>query len=159
MALRYFLFLRHRLFAAASLSHPKAFLFLVALLFDKILSKIWWKMLQGGRPCKPCYSITCQGRFQRPWILVPEMERLKTCLFPLGNVSTSLHEASERIWTVAAGGGNWARAPCHAYPQLNFLLVVVDYSGSFIILSVTIWESMSSKSWLHLMRCALNLSA
>lgn len=32
------------------------------------------------------------------------------CLFQLENVSTSLQEALGRIWTVAAGGGNRARA-------------------------------------------------
>lgn len=34
----------------------------------------------------------------------------KMCLFQLENVSTSLQEALGRIWTVAAGGGNRARA-------------------------------------------------
>lgn len=159
MAFRYFLFLHHRLFTAASLTHPKAFLFLVSLLFDKILSEIWWKTLQGGRPCKSYYSITLQGRFSEALDFGPrDGERVKTCLFPLGNVSRSLHKALERIRTVAAGGGNWAGARL-ASPQLNFSPVVIDYSGSFIILSVTIWASVSSKSWLHLMRRALNLSA
>lgn len=86
-------------------------------------------------------------------------EERKMCLFQLRNVSTSLTGSLKKNLDSSCRWRELSKGLCLVSPQLNFSPVVIEYSGSFIILPVTIKAPASPNSWFNLMRCVLNFSA